>query len=56
MSEEQKQGILGELKEALSGVPDRYQGQVCASLTHDIGVIKRTIHMVEGKNEKKPSV
>lgn len=47
MSEEKKQEILGELKDALADVPEKYHGEVCASLAHDIGVIKRTISMVE---------
>lgn len=51
MSEEKKQEILGELKEALSEVPEKYHGEVCASLTHDIGVISRTISMVEKQNQ-----
>ena len=32
---------------ALAEVPDKYHREVCASLTHDIGVIARTISMVE---------
>ena len=43
MSEEKKQEILCELED----VPDKYHREVCASLTHDIGVIARTISMVE---------
>lgn len=49
MSEEKKQAILDELKEALAGVPEKYHEDVSRSLTHDIGVIARTIGMVEGK-------
>lgn len=49
MSEDKKQEILGELENALSEVPEKYHGEVCASLTHDIGVIARTISMVEKK-------
>lgn len=47
MSEEKKQEILGELEDALAEVPAKYHREVCASLTHDIGVIARTISMVE---------
>ena len=47
MSEEKKQEILGELEDALAEVPDNCHREVCASLTHDIGVIARTISMVE---------
>lgn len=46
MSEEKKQDILGELKEALRAVPEEYHADVSRSLTHDIGVIARTISMV----------
>lgn len=47
MSEEKKQEILDELKEALAGVPEKYHKEVAAALTHDAGVIARTISMVE---------
>lgn len=53
MSEEKKKEILDELKEALVDVPEKYHGEVCASLTHDIGVIKRTISMVESRATEK---
>lgn len=53
MSEEKKQEFLEELKDALADVPEKYHGEVCASLTHDIGVIKRTINMVEGQAAEK---
>lgn len=49
MSEEKKQEILGELKEALDSVPEQYHKNVAQSLVHDIGVIARTINMVESK-------
>ena len=39
MSEEKKQEILCELKEALSVVPEKYHKEVAAALTHDAGVI-----------------
>ena len=47
MSEEKKVEILDELKEALSRVPEKYHEDVAKSLTHDVGVIARTINMVE---------
>ena len=47
MSEEKKHDILGEMKDELDKVPAKYHREVCASLTHDIGVIARTISMVE---------
>ena len=53
MSEEKKQEILDELKDALADVPEKYHSEVCASLTHDIGVIKRTINMVESQTAEK---
>lgn len=49
MSEEKKMEILDELKEALSGVPEKYHEDVAKSLTHDVGVIARTINMVENR-------
>lgn len=49
MSEEKKREILDELKEALEAVPKEYHADVSRSLTHDIGVIARTIDMVENK-------
>lgn len=51
MSEEKKQEYLDELKCALADVPQKYHGEVCASLTHDIGIIKRTINMVENQSD-----
>ena len=35
------------MEDALAEVPDKYHREVCASLTHDIGVSARTISMVE---------
>lgn len=49
MSEEKQHEILEELKEALAAVPDKYHAHVSRSLTHDIGVIARTIDMVESE-------
>ena len=47
MSEEKKLEVLDELKEALSDVPEKYHEDVAKSLTHDVGIIARTIGMVE---------
>lgn len=47
MSEEKQQDILNELKEALEAVPEEYHAGVSKTLTHDIGVIARTIDMVK---------
>lgn len=47
MSEEKKAEILNELKDALAGIPEKYHEDVAKSLTHDVGVIARTISMVE---------
>lgn len=46
MSEEKKLEILNRIRDALAEVPEQYQESVCRELTHDIGVIKRTIGMV----------
>lgn len=55
MSEEKKQEYLDKLKDALADVPQKYRGEVCASLNHDIGIIKRTINMVENQPDaEKP--
>lgn len=48
MSEDKKQTILSELKEALEAVPEKYHAEVSKTLTHDISVIARTIDMVNG--------
>ena len=52
MSEEKKQEILDELEDALAEVPDKYHREVSPSLTHDIGVIARTINMVANSSEQ----
>ena len=54
MSEEKKLEILDELKEALAGVPEKYHEDVAKSLTHDVGVIARTISMVENQPSVMP--
>lgn len=51
MSKDQ-QSALTDLKAALSDLPPEYQGAVCASLTHDISVIKKTLSMAEQKGGK----
>ena len=47
MSEDKQLAILNELKDALETIPDKYHAKVSQALTHDIGVIKRTIDMVD---------
>ena len=47
MSEEKKAEILNELKDALAGIPEKYHEDVAKSLTHDVGVIARTISLEE---------
>lgn len=46
MSEEKKNEILGDIKEALSKVPAQYQSEVGKAITHDIGVMAKTIGIV----------
>lgn len=47
MSEEKKQEALNEIWDALDGIPDAYQAEIGRSITHDIGVMKRTISIME---------
>ena len=46
VSEEKKLEILDSIREALSEVPDQYQADVGKSITHDIGVMAKTIGIV----------
>lgn len=46
VSEEKKNEILGDIKEALSKVPAQYQSEVGKAITHDIGVMAKTIGIV----------
>lgn len=46
MSEEKKQEILGSIREALSEIPEQFQADVGKSITHDIGVMAKTIGIV----------
>ena len=46
MSEEKKQEILGSIHDALSEIPEQYQADVGRSITHDIGVMAKTIGIV----------
>lgn len=50
MSEEKKVEILEELNDALEGIPEEYHASVAKTLTHDIGVIARTIEMMTNKS------
>ena len=44
--EEKKQEILGSIREALSEIPEQFQADVGRSITHDIGVMAKTIGIV----------
>lgn len=46
MSEEKKQEILDEIWDALDEVPDKYHEYVGRAITHDIGVMAKTIGIV----------
>ena len=46
MSEEKKQEILDTIKGALSEIPEKYLADVGKSITHDIGVMAKTIGIV----------
>ena len=46
VSEEKKQEILGKIHDALSEIPEQYQADVGRSITHDIGVMAKTIGIV----------
>lgn len=43
MSEEKKQDVLNEIKEALSEVPDKFHSEVGKAITHDISVMAKAI-------------
>ena len=47
MSEEKKREILGSIHEALSEIPEQYQAEVAKAVTHDIGVMGKTISIVK---------
>lgn len=51
MSNGSEQTILDELKTALAEVPQEFHKDVSKALAHDIGVMARTIVMVEKRNE-----
>ena len=46
MSEEKKQEVMEQIREALSEIPDELQAGVGKAITHDIGVMARTIAVV----------
>ena len=46
VSEEKKQEILGSIHDALSEIPEQYQSDVGKAITHDIGVMAKTIGIV----------
>lgn len=43
MSEEKKQELLAEIKEALNNVPEAHHKEVAKEITHDIGVMAKAI-------------
>lgn len=49
MSEEKKKEIMDSIHEALSEVPDQYHAEVGKSIVHDIGVMAKTIGIVNAK-------
>lgn len=46
MSEEKKQEVLDDIWDALSEIPDKFHADVSKSITHDIGVMAKTIGIV----------
>lgn len=50
MSEERKQELLDEIKEALAEVPAQYHSDVARSLIHDISVTAQAIRIVESRS------
>lgn len=46
VSEEKKQEIMDSIHEALREVPDKYHAEVGKSIVHDIGVMAKTIGIV----------
>ncbi len=56
MSEESKQEILEEIKQALSQVPAKYQAEIGRSIVHDIGVMVKAIHIVNSNSGATPGI
>lgn len=50
--DEKKPAELTELLDVLDQVPDKYHAEVARALTHDAGVMERTIRMVAAKERK----
>lgn len=46
MSEEKKIEILLSIHDALREIPEQYQAEVAKAITHDIGVMGKTIGIV----------
>ena len=46
VSEEKKSEVLESVSTALEAIPEEFRASVSKSLTHDIGIIARTIDMV----------
>lgn len=55
MSEEKKQELLAEIKEALSDVPAEHQKEVGKAIAHDIGVMAKAIKIATSPAENRPA-
>lgn len=49
MSEAKKIEAVADLKNALADIPEQYRGEVCRSLTHDIGVMAKAISIAKNQ-------
>ena len=54
MSEEKKQELLAEIKEARSDVPAEHQKAVGKAIAHDIGVMAKAIKIATNPAENRP--
>ena len=50
MPNQKLDSVMGELREALEGIPAQYHSEVAKSLIHDIYVISRTVALVSPKD------
>lgn len=53
MSEEKKNELLGEIREALECIPEGFQADVARSITYDIGVMAKTISIAKAAANNK---
>lgn len=49
MSEERKQELLNEIKDALAEIPENHREAVVQAINHDISVTARAIRIMEEK-------